>query len=100
MFYTPAQQCAARRDNAAAHLVLQWTRASSGRRSAASSVAGRPSLSRHTTVIFRQTPTGKIYIGGFFGSAFCFHNDGYLVTCEHVRQDMHNQSCLKEGGRL
>ena len=47
-----------------------------------------------------QTPTGKIYIGGFFGSAFCFHNDGYLVTCEHVRQDMHNQSCLKEGGRL
>ena len=40
-----------------------------------------------------ETPTGKIYVGGYFGSAFCFHEDGLgmgnglLVTCEHVRQD-------------
>ena len=36
-----------------------------------------------------DTPAGKIYIGGPYGSAFCFHEDGYLVTCEHVRQDTH-----------
>jgi hypothetical protein len=36
-----------------------------------------------------ETPTGRIYIGGYWGSAFCFHEDGYLVTCEHVRQDTH-----------
>jgi hypothetical protein len=44
------------------------------------------------------TPTGKIYIGGFIGSAFCFHKDGYLVTCEHVRLDMHNHSCRDKKG--
>ena len=38
-----------------------------------------------------KTPTGAIYIGGPYGSAFCFHEDGYLVTCEHVRQDTHKQ---------
>ena len=36
-----------------------------------------------------QTPKGTIYIGGPWGSAFYFHEDGYLVTCEHVRQDTH-----------
>ena len=39
-----------------------------------------------------QTPTGKIYVGGPWGSAFCFHEAGdesYLITCEHVRQDTH-----------
>ena len=39
-----------------------------------------------------QTPTGPIYIGGLWGSAFCFHEDGYLVTCEHVRQKTHGWS--------
>jgi len=46
-----------------------------------------------------QTPTGPIYIGGRRGSAFCFHEDGYLVTCEHVRQDTHLWSNrVKRGG--
>ena len=61
-----------------------------------------------------DTPTGKIYVGGYFGSAFCFHEDGFgkgnglLVTCEHVRQDTHKWSgthkpafvvaCPYEGG--
>ena len=36
-----------------------------------------------------KTPTGAIYIGGYWGSAFSFHENGYLVTCEHVRQDTH-----------
>jgi hypothetical protein len=33
-----------------------------------------------------KTSKGTIYIGGPWGSAFCFHEYGYLVTCEHVRQ--------------
>ena len=39
-----------------------------------------------------ETPTGKIYVGGYYGSAFCFNEDGLLVTCEHVRQDTHKQN--------
>ena len=45
-----------------------------------------------------QTPKGKIYVGGYSGSAFCFNEDGLLVTCEHVRQDMHKESYLTEEG--
>ena len=46
-----------------------------------------------------QTPKGKIYVGGYSGSAFCFNKeDGLLVTCEHVRQDMHKESYLTEEG--
>ena len=55
-----------------------------------------------------ETLTGKIYVGGFHGSAFCFHEDGLLITCEHVRQDTHKPSaghnpafvvvCPYEGG--
>ena len=36
-----------------------------------------------------ETPAGKIYISGDYGSAFCFHEKGFLLTCEHVRQGTH-----------
>ena len=59
----------------------------------------QPDRTQHQEV---ETPTGKIYVGGSYGSAFCFHEDGLLVTCEHVRQDTHKWSnrSRRDDGRI
>ena len=46
-----------------------------------------------------ETSTGKMYVGGDWGSAFCFHEDGLLLTCEHVRRGTHKWSNLERGVR-
>ena len=59
----------------------------------------QPDRTQHQEV---ETPTGKIYVGGSYGSAFYFHEDGLLVTCEHVRQDTHKWSnrSRRDDGRI